>query len=291
MRRVSDVKIRIAAKRNIDVSVKVHFNAYTRTDGRSVPKCRGVKRMNGAQVLGRALDILFALGDSDSTLSVSEIAAKVSIPESTAYRLLQQLEYHGIVERKGKGQIGLGLRILDLARNLHQQIDNQLFIASREVMEELSAATEETVLLAVRTGLKAICVDRVESGRLIRFSIPNGKLLPLEKGASGKAILSHENKRIFEQLVSGWGEEETAALAGELERISAQGYSMTVGEVDADVCGIAAPIFDGYRRVIASLTVAGPKDRFSEESRERTIRLVVETAGRISDKMAKCIKH
>ena len=168
-------------------------------------------------------------------------------------------------------------------------LKNTFFVG--EVMEELSAATEETVLLAVRTGLKAICVDRVESGRLIRFSIPNGKLLPLEKGASGKAILAHENKRIFEQLVSGWGEEETAALAGELERISAQGYSMTVGEVDADVCGIAAPIFDGYRRVIASLTVAGPKDRFSEESRERTIRLVVETAGRISDKMAKCVKH
>ncbi|MND05056.1 Bacterial transcriptional regulator [compost metagenome] len=66
---------------------------------------------------------------------------------------------------------------------------------------------------------------------------------------------------------------------------------MTVGEVDPDVCGIAAPIFDGYRRVIASLTVAGPKDRFSEECRERTIRLVVEMAGRISDKMAKIVKH
>src|SRR5690606_19846761 len=59
---------------------------------------------NGTQTLARALDILFALAEAESTLSVSEIAERVSIPESTTYRLLQTLEQNGVVERRAKGR-------------------------------------------------------------------------------------------------------------------------------------------------------------------------------------------
>ena len=55
-------------------------------------------------------------------------------------------------------------------------------------------------------------------------------------------------------------------LSGELERIRQKGYSKTIGEVDEDVFGIAAPIYDNYNRVIASLTIAGPANRIHEES-------------------------
>ncbi|TJY40687.1 IclR family transcriptional regulator [Cohnella pontilimi] len=244
--------------------------------------------MNGTQVLGRALDILFVLGESERTLSVCEIAEKVAIPESTAYRLLQTLEQNGIVERKAKGQIGLGLRILDLARNLHQQIDHELIIAAREVMEQLTEKTNETSLLAFRTGLQAICIDCVESPRFIRFTIPKGKILPLHKGASGKAILAYENKRILEQLTHASKDSQVSGqLDKELGDIVQNGYSMTIGEVDMDVCGIAAPIYDGYRRVIASLTVVGPIDRFPKEARDQAIVLVMESAREISEKLAK----
>ncbi len=63
--------------------------------------------MNGTQTLGRAIDILFVLAESGTTLTVSEIAEKVGIPDSTAYRFIQTLIKNGFVERKGRGQIGL----------------------------------------------------------------------------------------------------------------------------------------------------------------------------------------
>lgn len=109
-----------------------------------------MQKMNGIQTLSRALDILFALSEVSGTLTVSEIAQKVSIPESTTYRFLQTLEQNGIVERRGKNQIGLGLRILDLARSLNMQFQRDLLPLALPIMEELTEAVQETSVLFVR---------------------------------------------------------------------------------------------------------------------------------------------
>jgi DNA-binding IclR family transcriptional regulator len=157
--------------------------------------------MNGNQTLSRALDIIFTLAESPSTLTVTQIAEKVSIPESTAYRFIQILEQNGIVDRKKKGEIALGLRILDLARSLHQQIDRKLLELSRPLMEKLSETTGETIVLAIRSGMYAVCISSMESRRLIRVVIENGRTLPLHTGATGKAILAHESPKIVDQVL------------------------------------------------------------------------------------------
>ena len=51
--------------------------------------------------------------------------------------------------------------------------------------------------------------------------------------------------------------------------------------------GIAAPIFDGYRRVVASLTIAGPSERLHPGTGEMMIRSVVEATREISRKLAR----
>ncbi len=244
--------------------------------------------MNGTQTLGRGLDILFVLAEADSTLSVAEIAEKVAIPESTAYRLLQTLEQNGIVERKTKGQIGLGLRILDLARSLHQQIDRDLYVIARPIMEKLTENVGETSILTVRTGTNIICIQNVESRRLIRFAVENGRILPLHLGASGKALLAFENKRIIDQIVAQIDDRQTKeALLTDLAQIQAQGYSLTVGEVDRDVFGIAAPIYDNFQRVTASLTIAGPAVRLFPETCQEIVNEVRRAAEHITQKLAR----
>lgn len=244
--------------------------------------------MNGTQTLGRALDILFVLAETDTTLSVTEIAEKVAIPESTAYRLLQTLEQNGIVERRRKGQIGLGLRILDLARSLHQQVDRELYMIARPIMEKLTEKTDETSILMVRTGTNIICIQFVESRRLIRFAIENGRILPLRSGASGKAILAFETKPVVDQIVNQFeNAEERNTLLFELADIREKGYSLTSGEVDPDVFGIAAPIFDSSERILASLTVAGPSDRLTMEARQMIVESVNDAAGLITKKLAR----
>lgn len=236
-----------------------------------------------SQSLKRALDILFAIAEEGKTMTTPEIAAKVSIPESTVYRLLQTLEENGVVERKSRGRVSLGLRILELARSLSQQMDQGLTDVARPIMKELTAATEETTALMIRSDLNAICVENVESDQLLRLAMENGKTLPLNEGASGKAILAFESTDIIERVVGCMeSDERKKQLIKELAQIRRQGYSITVGEADPGIVGIAAPIFNHSGDIIASLTVAGPKDRVDASS-QSLIRMVLEAANDISD--------
>ncbi|MFE4712488.1 MULTISPECIES: IclR family transcriptional regulator [Paenibacillus] len=242
--------------------------------------------MNGTQTLSRALDILFALSEESGTLTVSEIAQKVSIPESTTYRFLQTLEQNGIIERRGKNQIGLGLRILDLARSLNMQFQRDLLPLALPIMEELTEKVQETSILFVRTGNNAVCIQNVKSRGLIQFSIDNGRILPLHMGASGKCILAFESAKVTErilQLLSS--DKEREGLIAELATIREQNYSITKGEVDPDVYAIAAPITDGQGPVIASLAVAGPSFRCSNEQDKTNIEAVTKAAAELSRRM------
>src|SRR5690625_2577267 len=245
--------------------------------------------MNGSKTLERALDILFILAERETFLSVKEIASKASIPESTTYRFLQTLEKNGIIERE-EGKIKLGLRILELARVLYQQIDRELDVIAKPTMEKLTEEIGETSLLTVRTGLKIMCIQQIESKRLIRMAVNKGRTLPLHQGASGKAILAFENQQVLNRIEDLINEKERyKKLKEELDVIQKNGFSMTVGEVDQDITGIAAPIFDRQNGVIASLSIVGPKSRIDENFVNLITNATVQAADEISRKLQQIV--
>ena len=242
---------------------------------------------NKNQTIERALDIIFSLAEAEAILTVSEIAEKVAIPDSTAYRLIKTLEQYGMVERKSVGQIRLGVRILDLARSLQQQMDRELITIARPIMEKLTENVNETSILCVRSASQVICVQSIETRQMLRLSVEIGKVLPLYRGASGKAILAFENKQTIEQLVRSVSDKSMKqSLAEEVEEIRKQGFCMTFGEVDTNIFGLAVPIIDRDKRVIASLTVAGPTERWDKENGKEFVNTVVSAALEISKKLA-----
>lgn len=241
--------------------------------------------MKGTQSLERALDILFVLGEAGETLSVPDIAKKVRIPESTAYRFLQTLERNGIIERKAQGQIGLGLRILDLAKSLSNQMDQKLSDIARPYMKQLMEDTKETVVLYVRTGMNVIAIQSIAGAYLVRLVVEDGKTFPIRSGASGKAILAFENDRIINQVFNTLDRvEEKQQLSDELVTIQEKGYSLTDSEVDEGIIGIAAPIFDHKGNVAGSLTVAGPTERMAADT-DDFIKKTTDAAKKITNQL------
>lgn len=226
--------------------------------------------MNQTQTVGRALDILFALAESGSALTVKEIAEKVSIPASTVYRLIRTLELNDVVTRKAHGEISLGVKLFQLAQSLYKQFEEELLMVSSPFLNKLTKSLNETSFLAVRRGDEGITVKFVEGNRLIRFVTHNGKSHALTEGATGKSILAFEEETFIHKIISET-ENGSTNLLKELQTIRVQGYAKTVGEVDEDTLAVAAPIYNPSNRVIASITVAGPKDRFNEQLLEKTI--------------------
>ena len=56
-----------------------------------------------------------------------------------------------------------------------------------------------------------------------------------------------------------------ASLMRELDKIRSEGVSTSIDGFMVGLAAVAAPVFDGEGRCIASLNIAGPSDRFRNE--------------------------
>ncbi|HZO76313.1 MAG TPA: IclR family transcriptional regulator [Ktedonobacteraceae bacterium] len=237
----------------------------------------------------RTIDVLLLFNEQQPVLTAEEISERLKMPRSTTYRYLQSLRSYGLVEENdSSGGFRLGLAVLRLARTARQGMD--LSTVSLPLMQELVAQTGETALLTRRTDAYVVCIERVESQHRVRLSYERGQVLPLHAGASAKVLLAYLAPEEIEAILRTGPfpryTEQTVTdpdvLRTQLESIRTRGYAMSEGEVDDGVRGVAAPIFDTQKRVIAGLSVAGPAFRINQAVLPGVIQAVQETAKRIS---------
>jgi DNA-binding IclR family transcriptional regulator len=239
----------------------------------------------GTRVLDRSLAMLFELGDADSPVPMDELARRADLPSSTAYRLADELEGHGLIERDDGG-LALGLRLLELARRIEDRLAPALLEPARGIMRELAREYDETVLLTAPAGHFAIGLDAVEPPRPVRLSLGRWRVAPMHLGASGKVLLAFLPPRSAERVLAAVDHGvtvsgrpvETEALRRKLAEVREQGVVVTHGELDRGVSGVAAPVLAARGRPVAGLTLAGPTDRIGPET-DRLSHAVREAAG------------
>lgn len=214
--------------------------------------------------LQRAVELLGRLGDQPSELTVSELASDAGMPTSTAYRLLAELEQHGLVARGPNRTIGLGTRLVALGRTAEEGLRERLVEPAREVMTGLSEQTGETAILTAACGLEAIVLHAVEANQhSVRLSYAQFRRAPMHRGASGKILAAYLEPTERERLLEAVGSQR---LERELDRIRKAGFVITNGEIDAGAVGLAAPILDRRERIVAGLSIAGPAERLRAQT-------------------------
>jgi len=241
----------------------------------------------------RAIDVLLLFDDDAPVLSAGEVAERLEMSRSTTYRYLQSLRSYGLLEEdEARGGFRLGPRVHELARIARKGLG--LSEIAVPVMEELRDQTGEAVLLTRRSGNQVVCIDRVEGLRPTRLSYERGHILPVHAGASAKVLLAFADPaEIDEVLATASLERFTEAtvtnpkkLRAQLDQIRDRGYSVSDGEIDGGVRGVAAPILSPDGRVVAGLSVAGLAIRITDAELPGVITAVVDAAERISKRLA-----
>lgn len=241
----------------------------------------------------RALDILGMFGDDRPVVSGSEVAEHLGTSRSTAYRYLQSLVTNRFLEEAPVGGFRLGLRVLELARTARRSYG--ISEIAMPVMQRLAACTHESVLLTRRTGNVVVCLDRAEATtHTVRISYERGSALPVNAGASALALLAWadpaEIRTVLERTELVRFTEATLtdvdAVVARLAEIRELGYSVTRGEVDRDVLGIAAPIRDDTGQVIAAISVAAVASRIPPGHEDEVVDAVRTAAAEISERLA-----
>jgi DNA-binding IclR family transcriptional regulator len=251
------------------------------------PSSGGYRESNSTA--DRALTILNMFTETQPAVSAIEVAEALGVARSTAYRYLQSLVGSSFLEEVPGGGFRLGMRILELARVARRGYG--LSDISVPIMKDLAERFHQTVLLTRRIGNSIICVERQEAdGQYIRLSYERGSSLPINAGASALVLLAWLPEAEVRALLAGQPlakfNESTLTdvdlLVDRLKSIKSQGYSVTYGEVDSDMIGLAVPIFTDPDTVAAGLSFVAMQTRLPEAERQNLVAELLVSAGKIS---------
>lgn len=239
------------------------------------------------QSVDRAVTVLEILADAGEA-GVTEIAGKLGVHKSTAFRLVAALEARGLVEQNSeRGKYRLGMGILHLAGATTASLD--LVQESRPPCRALAAETNETVNLAILSDGLALYLDQVSGSSALQSHNWVGQRIPLHATSNGKVLLSGlpdgEVARVVRRPLRAYTPETITTMKGllaELATVRAAGHAVAVDEFEVGLGAVAAPIRDFHGDVIASVSVSGPTFRLDSDRMGHIVLNVTGTAAAIS---------
>ncbi len=234
----------------------------------------------------RALDLLDEIAANGPGTQL-QLSTRLGIPKSSLHALLRTMTERKWLQTDPTGSVyQLGVRSLVVSA-AYLGGDPVLSRASA-LMDEISAATEETVNLGRLDGDHVIYTAKRESVHPLRMHSPVGRQLPAYSTALGRAILAEHPEDVRARLVPEAIEPITAQtvtdrdavleIIAEAERL---GYAAESDEscVGVRCFGVALPF---ARPAVDGLSVAVPISRL-DPSREA---LIVETLLSIKARLA-----
>jgi len=239
------------------------------------------------RAVDRALDLLLCFSQDEPELSLTRLAEQVSVPKSTAHRLLMTLENKRFVIRnKSTGMYQLGFRFLEMAMLLREA---KLERWAQPYLQALAAECGETVDLAVLDGVHVIYLKVVESSQRVKLAAAIGQRLPAFCTASGKAFLAYLPADQVEQILAGGLSQYTehtkvsrAELEEDLRSTRERGFAMSEQEYEEDINAIAAPILNDEGYPLAVIAIAGPSFRLSRARMLELGQSILSTTGAIA---------
>jgi DNA-binding IclR family transcriptional regulator len=194
-------------------------------------------RISEVGVLDKAAHLLDALAQPNGPFSLVQLAASTGLHRATAHRLLRSLEIHGLARIDDATRWSLGPRLVHLGQRA--AVGLPLHNLAMPALAQLRDTTGESAQLYVRQGDQRVCVASLESPHGLRTIVQVGALMPLHQGSAGR-------------ILGGEG-------------VSESGWIASVGEREAGVASVSAPIYDSAGIVHAAVSVSGPIERITRQ--------------------------
>ncbi len=235
----------------------------------------------------RALSLLEALADAPDS-GVTELAERTGATKSMTFRLLYTLEARGyVVKDADRRTYALGYRTMLLGDQGRRQ--SRLVAEAEPFLEALAGETRENALLLLREGANSVCIALHASPQPLRIFAAVGRVGPLHAGGGPKVLLAFAPEDVRRAVMAGplprftdATPADPAILEAALETIRRDGVAVSQGEIDPEICSIAAPVRDHSGGVIAALSVTGPAARLDAPAQDRVRAAVRDAAARLS---------
>ena len=243
--------------------------------------------------LDKALSILELVIDQGRDLSITEISQKLGMMKGTVHRVLSTLTARKFIRQNSKTKMyGLGVRTLEIG--IDSKRERFLRIAMAPFLMELYETCGETVNAAVWEYNAIRYIYRLESEKLLRISTTAGTRFPGYCAATGKILLSYFSNEDIRQIYSlnnslkKYTQNTITSvdeLIQEIEKVRVRKVAFDDEEALVGVYCVAAPVLNSKGECVAAISISAPKNRVTANKGETLVKLVSETARRISSSL------
>lgn len=191
------------------------------------------------------------------------MARRAGLPQSTTYRMVDELVLEGLLQRNQNGLIQIGNRLWAQVSGSSPMLG--LREAAMPFMEDVQSVVGHHTALGVLEGDEVLYIERLGS-RTSTINIAEvARRLPLHGASSGMVLLAHApadfQERVLSRRLTKFTSQtvvDPAVLRRQLADIRQKGFAVRSGIIIAPSSGIAVPIFGADGQVVATLSVIVP---------------------------------
>jgi IclR family KDG regulon transcriptional repressor len=151
-----------------------------------------------------AIDKCFAILDLcvrvKKPLGVSEISKALNYNKSTVFNMVHTLNDLGILEKSGGNKFQFGMHLYTLGKAAG--LSSELISTVHPHLEKINQETKLSAFLGIRSGLRAIIIDKADTAFDIKISSEIGMRIPLFAGAGGKVLLAQLSDDEVDDILS-----------------------------------------------------------------------------------------
>ena len=223
--------------------------------------------------LAKSLDVLSCFSSQKPILGVTEIAEKMGVTKSNVHNILSTFTTMGYLDRLPDGRYQLGLKMLEFAFIINQNLGYPKSIY--DILVETASQTGEIVYFGLPYGDRVLYLyvaHPIDRMGVLPYRDILGETAPLYCTGIGKAILAHMPE---EEWLSHIPEERTkyqpntvTDLDGILEELRItrrRGYSIDNGERDPNIRCVGVPVYNAAGQLVAGVSTSGPSVTMTDE--------------------------
>ncbi len=238
--------------------------------------------------LDKCFSILRLLAKSKASMGISEISKTLAYNKSTVSNIAYTLCDLGVLENRLDGKFWFGTELYLLGRTAGK--GSGLIQTVHPFLEEIQQKTDLSVFLGIRSGDRAVIIDKVDSSYDLRISSEVGMRLPLFAGAGGKALLAQLTDDELDALLSHVAlkkftpntQTDTLTFKEAVLKVRENGVAYDFEEYIEGIVAIAVPLHTDRQTVQAAIWAIGLKRQVPEDAYGSYAQLLKEAAGHIS---------
>jgi DNA-binding IclR family transcriptional regulator len=240
----------------------------------------------------RVLSVLDLFSDQRLLWTPEAIADALQVSLPTAYRYVKLLTEAGLLQRTADAQVTLGPRIIVLDHYIRQA--DPVLQHGVPFMKELVAQTGLDCVVTALYGGQLLDTHREFGAAPASLSYGRGRPRPLFRGGAPKVVLAHFAPAALHKLFDArHAELQAAGLPDDwpafrryYARIRKAGFYLSVGELEAHLAALAAPLFRADGSVFGAVSLVGTVPRMAVIDTGKLAPLVQRAAQDISARMS-----